>query len=38
MRGSVLLLPRLDRDELVNPFDHPAAHEPVATDPPSGQG
>jgi hypothetical protein len=33
-----ILIPRLDRDELAHPLDHPAAGEPAGTDPPSGNG
>jgi MFS family permease len=38
LAAAAILLPRLDRDELANPLDHPAAHEPLATDPPSERG
>jgi MFS family permease len=38
LAAAAILLPRLDRDELANPLDHPAAHEPLATDPPSEWG
>ena len=32
--AATILLPRLDRDELAHPLDHPASEEPVPTDPP----
>ena len=32
--AAAILLPRLYRDELAHPLDHPAAKEPVSTDPP----
>jgi hypothetical protein len=31
--AAAILLPRLDRDELAHPLDHPP-EEPVPTDPP----
>jgi hypothetical protein len=37
LAGATILLPRLDRDELAHPLDHPDAGEPDATDPPSGK-
>jgi MFS family permease len=32
---AAILLPRLDRDELAHPLDHPATHELDAADPPA---
>jgi MFS family permease len=32
--AATILLPRLNRDELAHPLDHPAVEEPAATDPP----
>lgn len=32
---TAILIPRLDRDELAHPLDHPATHELSATDPPA---
>ena len=30
---AAILIPRLDRDEIANPLDHPTTHEPEATGP-----
>src|SRR5215203_5059464 len=38
LAAAAILIPRLDRDELAHPLDHPDAGEGVATDPPSGKG
>jgi predicted MFS family arabinose efflux permease len=38
LAAATILLPRLDRDELANPLDHPKAGEPAATDQPRGKG
>jgi MFS family permease len=43
LAAAAILIPRLDRDELAHPLDHPdaagdATGDPAATDPPSGKG
>ena len=39
LAAAAILIPRLDRDELAHPLDHPdAAGDPDATDPPGGKG
>jgi hypothetical protein len=38
LAGATILLPRLDRDELDHPLDHPDAAESDAIDLPSGKG
>jgi hypothetical protein len=37
LAAAAILIPRLDRDELAHPLDHPDAGEPTATDPSSGK-